>query len=308
MKLAPIVLFAYNRPWHTEQTLNALMLNKYADKSKLYIYCDGSKEDANKVDLNKINEVRTLVRKKKWCKKVIIIERDKNFGLANNVLDGISSVINKYKKVIVIEDDMITSKGFLDYMNFSLNYYEKELKVFHINGHNYKSNFQFVLDDYYFSKYMNCWGWATWKDRWDKLNKDYSQHYNKLVKDKNILHKYNYESSLDFHNQLLLNINNRINTWAILWYSTIFFNKGYCLTSKRSYVENIGLDGTGEHCLKIETKPKIKISNKTKTFKGGIEIKEKQKARLHLRLYYEFSKPLGFYKFFYRTIKKNIFR
>ena len=95
-KLAPIVLFVYNRPWHTRQTLEALSKNSLADQSILYIYADGAKENATDAQLNEIKEVRCLIREKKWCKQVEIIEREKNIGVENVMITGITEIINKY--------------------------------------------------------------------------------------------------------------------------------------------------------------------------------------------------------------------
>ena len=133
--LAPIVLFVYNRPWHTEQTLNALMQNELADQSVLYIYADGPKENATEEQLKKIEEVRHVIRTKKWCKEVHIIESEKNKGLADSIINGVTEIVNKYGKVIVLEDDIVTSKGFLKYMNEALELYKEEDKVYHISGY-----------------------------------------------------------------------------------------------------------------------------------------------------------------------------
>jgi len=116
-QLAPIVLFCYNRPWHVEQTLEALSKNELADQSILYIYCDGPKPDATEEQIAKIAEVRQVIRKKQWCKEIHIIENDKNKGLGTSIIDGVSEIIKIYKKVIVLEDDLLTSPFFLDYMN-----------------------------------------------------------------------------------------------------------------------------------------------------------------------------------------------
>ncbi len=175
--LAPIVLFVYNRPWHAEQTLKALMLNELANESELFIYCDGPKPNALEKELNKIIEVRQVIRKKKWCKEVAIIESDINLGLANSILKGVTEVVNKYGKIIVLEDDIVVTDDFLFFVNNSLYYFEKKKEVFHINGFNNESNLQYLLDDYYFLNFMSCWGWATWRDRWSQLNLDFSYFY-----------------------------------------------------------------------------------------------------------------------------------
>ncbi|MDO7172734.1 hypothetical protein [Mariniflexile sp. AS56] len=304
MDLAPIVLFVYNRPKHTLETLEALKSNEYSDKSILYIYADGAKETALTDDIKNIQEVRSIIKSKKWCKEIIIIEQQDNFGLAKSIINGVTEIIDKHGKIIVLEDDMVTSKYFLKYMNNSLNYYEIEKRIFHINGFNNQSNLQFVLDDYYMLNFMFCWGWGTWKDRWVKLDKDYKKHYDNLISDENLLRKFNYGTRMNGHEQLAANINKKIKTWAILWNCTIFFNNGLCLTSKKSYVQNIGLDGSGENCGK-DNFYDLKISDKIKPFTGNVKILEKKRSRLHLKLFSEYGRNFKLYKFLYRTLKKQ---
>jgi hypothetical protein len=190
-------------------------------------------------------------------------------------------------------------------MNYSLNYYKDEERVFHINGYNNQSNIQYFLDDYYFLNFMFCWGWGTWKDRWNKLDKNYKLHYNKLINNEGLLQKFNYGNKMNGQLQLSENINNKIKTWAILWNCSIFFNNGLCLTSKKSYVQNIGLDGSGENCENVNFY-NVKISKDIKPFKGNIEILEKNKSRLHLKLYSEYGSKMKWHKLLYRTLKKQL--
>lgn len=151
MALAPIVIFTYNRPWHTEQTLNALMQNVLADKSTLYIFCDGAKKDASKKDLNSIREVRGIVRANNWCKAVIIIEKDENLGLANSVISGVTEIIQEHGKVIVLEDDIITGKHFLEFMNTGLDCYKDENKVYGVSGYSFPATKR-IKDDTFFCR------------------------------------------------------------------------------------------------------------------------------------------------------------
>lgn len=306
MNLAPIVLFTYNRPTHTQKTLDALALNPEALESDLYIFSDGPKPSST--DLNNINEVIEIVKKENRFKNVFVHVSEKNMGLASSIIKGVTKVVEKYGKIVVLEDDIVVADSFLAFMNFSLNYYENEKKVFHINGHNVESKIQWILDDYYFTRYMNCWGWATWEDRWVKLNTNHLEHLEKLNENNNILRAFNYDNTLNFHEQLVLNIKGKITTWAILWYSTIFFCEGLCLTSKKSYVSNIGLDGSGVHCVKTNTNKKTRINTLIRPFVGGIKIKEQQKSRLHIQLYYQSLQPFGVIKFFLRKLKASIKR
>ena len=172
MNLAPIVLFVYNRPQHTLKTLEALMQNELAEKSELFIYCDGPKPNAKKEDLDKIDAVHTIILKKQWCKKVHIIKAEVNKGLANSIVAGVTEIVNRYGKIIVLEDDIVTSKGFLRYMNEALNLYENEPKIMHIGSYLPYTNSHKKLPETFLSRFMSCWGWATWKDRWDYYEKN----------------------------------------------------------------------------------------------------------------------------------------
>jgi len=136
-KLAPIVLFVYNRPLHTRQTLEALSKNILADESVLYIFADGAKEGASEKEITKIAEVRNIAKEGKWCKEVYLIERKENLGLANSVIQGATEIISKHGKVIVLEDDLLTSKGLLKYMKHALNLYEANENVMQISEHSF---------------------------------------------------------------------------------------------------------------------------------------------------------------------------
>lgn len=115
MKLAPITLFVYNRPDHTNKTIEALKKNKFAKESELFIFSDGPKKQE---DASKVKEVRKYLKTIDGFNDVFIKESEKNKGLANSIISGVTEVINKYRKVIVLEDDLITSPVFLEYMNF----------------------------------------------------------------------------------------------------------------------------------------------------------------------------------------------
>lgn len=240
MNLAPVILFVYNRPWHTEQTLNALALNNLADKSVLYIYCDGPKKDASEEDLKKINEISQLVKSKQWCKEVVVIQRDDNLGLAKNVIDGITTVINKYGRIIVLEDDLITSPQFLTYCNEGLEIYKNASNVYSINGYQFPIDFN-ISDTFLCPLATSSWGWATWKEKWDCFQHDIE--YKDLIQNHNFLmNRFNF-ANYDFASMI-----NNPKSWAIKWYYSVFIKNGLGLFVTKSLVINIGLDGSGENC------------------------------------------------------------
>ncbi|NNN84135.1 glycosyltransferase family 2 protein [Vibrio sp. A8-1] len=244
--LAPIVIFVYNRQWHTQQTIEALQKNELSDQSDLIIYSDGSKNDQSS---SQVQEVRNYLKTVSGFKTIKIIERDKNWGLAANIIDGVSEVINHYGKVIVMEDDIVTSPSYLSFMNQALEHYQNENKVWHISGWNYPLT-DGCNTDAFFWRVMNCWGWATWNDRWQHFNKDPKKLIDKWKEEK--IHRFNLDGTHDFWSQVLNNQSGKLNTWAIFWYATIFTNNGLCLNPYQSYVKNIGNDGTGENCGKVD--------------------------------------------------------
>jgi FkbM family methyltransferase len=244
--LAPIVLFVYNRPWHTEQTLDALKQNELADQSILYIFADGPKEDAKAEDIKKIQEVRQLLRREQWCREVHIIESYKNKGLADSIVFGVTDIVNKYGKIIVLEDDIVTSQGFLRYMNDALDFYKNEEKVFHISG--YMFPVRKKLPTTFFYNTASCWGWGTWVRAWNHFNGDTNFLISSLDQ-KDLKSKFNLENSYDFYSQLEANKNKSLKTWAVKWYASFFLQNGYALHPYPSLTKNIGHDGNGENCV-----------------------------------------------------------
>lgn len=241
MSLAPIVLFVFARPAHTSRTLEALASNHLAEQSNLIVYADAARNDS---ELEKVNAVRHLVRTARGFKSVTIIEREKNYGLARNIIEGVTEACNQYGRAIVVEDDLVTSPYFLQFMNAALERYQDNPEVWHISGWNYPIDPE-DLGDSFFWRVMNCWGWATWADRW----KHYQKNPEQLVAhwQAEEIERFNLGTA-DFWEQVLMNYSGKRDTWAIFWYATIFKHGGLCLNPARTLVQNIGHDGSGENC------------------------------------------------------------
>jgi len=240
--LSPIVLFVYNRPEETKRCLEALKKNVLAPDSHLIVFSDYSRDDAAE---NNVHQVREYLKNTSGFKKITIVERDRNFGLAASIIDGVTQIVNAYGRIIVLEDDLITSPFFLNYMNGALSYYEDRKKVWHINGWADPIDPE-NLGDTFLWRTMYCWGWATWANRW--------QHYEKNVEktirsfSKSEIRRLNLNGSVNFWRQIMDNKNGKINSWAIFWYTTIFKHNGLCLTPSVSFVKNIGFGVTGTNC------------------------------------------------------------
>jgi len=248
MNLAPIVLFVYNRPEHTLKTLESLFQNDLANDSILYIFADGPPANANLSESEKIKKTREVLKKKNWCKEVIIIESDINKGLADSILSGVTEIVNKYGKIIVLEDDLVLTKGFLKYMNEALTLYENENEVMQVSGNLLPILTEDVVNsESFFLKDLSCWGWATWKRAWDHLETDPKiliERIDSLPEGKK---RFNLDGSYDFYNDLYENLIGSKKTWAIKWQASVFLKNGLILFPFKSLVTNIGNDGSGVH-------------------------------------------------------------
>lgn len=261
MTLAPIVLFVYNRPFHAQQTIEALQKNELADESELFIYSDAAKnEEARK----SVDEVREYIETISGFKKVTVTKRQKNWGLANSIIEGVTKTVNEYGKIIVLEEDLVTSPYFLKFMNEALEFYKDERKIWHISGWNYSIKGD-GLEDVFTWRAMNCWGWATWSGRWSHYDKDAQKIATTFSREE--IKAFNIDGFYrDFWAQIKDNREKRIDTWAIFWYVTIFKNSGLCLNPVNTFVRNIGLDGSGENCINYDVYQKELNQNKNVRF------------------------------------------
>ena len=292
---APIVLFTYNRPWHTQQVLDALAQNEEAAESILYIFCDGAKVGSTSENLLKIEAVRTLIAAENRFKEVIIKVQLKNKGLANSIIDGVTEVVNIHGKVIVLEDDIVTSVGFLKYMNDALLFYHNNEKVMHISGYMYPHKEQ--LPETFFFNVPLCWGWATWSRAWSYFDNDSLRLWNEL-KYKNSFQDLDKFGGDYLSSQLAHNITGGLKTWFVKWHASVLLQKGYTLYPSSSLVDNIGFDNTGVH------------NGETKLFKNPlllervniepIELLENNQVQVIIKLFYDELRNKGSVK---RSIK-----
>ena len=240
MTLAPIALFVFNRLEHTRQTIDALQKNVLADQSDLIIFSDAPKTEAK---YEAVREVREYIHQIDGFKTVTIVERPINLGLANSVIDGVTSVVNRYRRVIVLEDDMVTSIYFLQYMNDGLNQYEKNEDVASIHGYVYPID---GLPETFFLRGADCWGWATWKDKWAMFEPDGIRLLDEL-KRRNLTKRFDFNSTYFYSKMLADQISGKNNSWAVRWHASAFLNNKYTLYPGKSLVLNIGNDGSGTH-------------------------------------------------------------
>lgn len=279
---APIVMFVYSRFWHTCQTIEALQKNVLADESELFIFSDAPKNDE---DVIKVAEVRKYIESIGGFKNVTVIKRSENFGLAKNIIEGVTEIVNKYGKIIVLEDDIVTSSYFLKYMNDALEIYKNEPRVMHISGYTPEISTD-DLPETYFIRFPSSWGWATWDRAWKFFKKDISVFHDFSRQE---IRAFNLDGAEDFWSQLKWNKKGKINTWGIFWYVSVFKQNGVCCYPAQSLVRNIGFDNTGVHCNRTNVyNINLRLESIT-TFES--RIVENRHALKHLRQFYLSIKP-----------------
>ncbi len=268
--LAPIALFVYNRPDHTRRTLSYLQKNTLAEESRLYIFSDGAKTEADKI---KVEEIRQLAKTVIGFKSVQLIERVENLGLANSVISGVTKLVNEYGKVIVFEDDLLSSPYTLQYFNEALNQYANEEKLMHIGAYMYELGDK-NLPETFFYRAATSWGWATWDRAWKYFEPDIDTLLHQF--DANKIHQFSIEGKMNFWKQMQQFKTGKNNSWAIRWYASIFLHGGLTLNPSQSLIHNIGHDGTGVHSNKENTY-RVQIAQKPITYFSN-EIKENVQA------------------------------
>lgn len=245
MSFAPVILFTYCRPIHTRQTVESLLANIESFDTDLIIYSDAPK---NELAIAGVQKTREYLRTISGFRTIQIIERSRNWGLANSIIDGVTSVINKYGRCIVVEDDLIASPYFLKYMNDALNLYESEERVISIHGYTYPVKEK--LPETFFVKNADCWGWATWKRGWDLFNKNAIELLS-TIETMKLCREFDFDSTYPYTDMLKAQIAGNVDSWAIRWYASAFVNNKLTLYPGRSLIFQNGMDGLGgTHCGK----------------------------------------------------------
>ncbi len=238
---APIALFVYNRPEHVRRTLDALAANELASESDLIVFSDGPK---NADDMEAVSAVRRTVGDASGFASVRVIESPVNKGLAASIISGVSKVLEDCRRIIVVEDDLLTSPYFLKFMNKALDFYEDEVKVCSIHG--YTPPVDAELPETFFIRGADCWGWATWKRAWDLFESDGRKLLDALDQE-SLSDAFDFDGAYPFRKMLEDQMAGRNDSWAIRWYASVFLAGGLTLYPGKSLVANIGLDASGAH-------------------------------------------------------------
>jgi hypothetical protein len=241
---APVVLFAYRRPDHLRRALDSLAANPGADRTALSIYCDGAKSEIDREAVERVREIALGMQGSSEFDSVRVIERDHNIGLAASVISGVTQILEDHESVIVMEDDLVVSPDFLEYMNQALELYVNNEEVISIHGFMY--SVPPVLPQTVFLRGADCWGWATWRRGWEIFEPDSAKLLRGLDKSPDRA-EFDFNGAFPYRQMLKDQADGTIDSWAIRWYASAFLANKLTLYPGQSLVENIGQEGSGTH-------------------------------------------------------------
>jgi hypothetical protein len=280
--MTPIILFTYARPDHTQRTVEALLRNPGVNVHDLIVYSDAPRTPDKAQDVAAVREYLQTIT---GFRSVTIHPRPHNYGLAKSIIAGVTEVLSSYERIIVLEDDMVSSPYFLSYMNEALDRFADNERVVSVHGYVYPV--QQALPEAFFLRGADCWGWATWRRGWAMFNPD-GQVLMDELKRRNLIKAFDFNGAYGYSQMLQSQINGTNDSWAIRWYASAFLADKLTLYPGRSLVNNIGNDGSGTHCGSNSTHDAVLSSRPINL--AGVEVKPSKLGFLAFESFYQQSK------------------
>ena len=285
IQYAPVIVFAYKRKSHLERCLVSLSECEGAKYTEVIVFSDGNK---NEKDLDDVTDVRICLEKWKDSgkfKNFEIVKREKNYGLAKSVISGVTEAFSEYERIIVVEDDLILAKDFLRYMSDGLKYYKDRKNYGSISAYTYDlKGLKKYKKDIYVLRKGDCWGWATWKDRWQNVDWELKD-FETYLADKSRRKDFSY-LEVGLEDQLIAQVEGRLDAWAARWIFHLFNNELVTVYPRVCRAVNIGLDGSGVNCSNYDISNKVLYSDKNVCHFEDLEVNkslEKEVSRLGKR-------------------------
>ena len=236
-----IIFFVYHRPAHTERVLAGLKQNQI---NKLYVFSDGPKDQA---DFPAVKEVRQLIDAIDWCQTEVIKSKG-NKGLVNSIVEGINYVLARHERIIVVEDDCVPTPGFIAFIEKCLEIYQDHRQIMSVSGYSWPVSIPIDYQyDLYFWYRFCPWGWGTWQRAWQYFSIDQTI-LSQINKSGLLREKLNLAGEDNLISMLKAQLAEGVNTWDVFWAINILINDGLCINPVKSYIQNIGYDGSGVHC------------------------------------------------------------
>lgn len=287
--LAPIALFVYRRPRETQQTLERLSQNYGIENSELFVYCDAPRSES---DVTAVKATRDIVKSRVWCPRTTLIERETNLGLAKSVILGVSELCERYGRVIVFEDDLLSARGTLQYFNTALNEFQGDDQVMQISGHAYNVKGIKADGSSFFLPFSASWGWATWARAWKHFDPN-ATGWERLLDDNALRHKFDADGNYFYTQMLVDQMRGKSDSWLLRWRWSVFLKDGLTLFPTNSLVRNIGFGPTATHTrrwLRWAASDNWNANNQISHFPKNAQV-DQEKWEAYKRHFGRFYKP-----------------
>jgi hypothetical protein len=235
-----IAIFAYRRPKHLSRAISALAACPEASGLPLIVYCDGPR---GTTDAAAVAATVAFARSIVGFGEVRTVAQESNQGLARSVVTGVTSTLQQFERIVVLEDDLVVAPTFLTYTLTALDRYQAQPRVGAVHGY---TPSLLGLPQHYFLRGGDCWGWATWRDRWPLYRADTADLISELHR-RRLAARFDSTGGAGMYLRLLKAHRGEWDSWAIRWHASLFLADRLCLHPGQSLITNIGLDGSGTH-------------------------------------------------------------
>ena len=241
MRSAAVAIFAYRRPNHLRKLLQSLSENYGVEEFQVYLFIDGPRTE---VDFELIQKVALTAEGFSNQLNLHVVSSSVNLGLATSIRSNVTKLFEKYDNLIVLEDDLILSKYFLMFMSDGLRAFVEDLSIAAVSGYSYPIST--LIEGGYILPGGDCWGWATWKDRWQAVNWD-AVKLKEELKNSGRIKSFNLNGNYDYFGMLVDSELGLIDSWAIYWHASMFLSGKYTYYPSQTLVLNTGMDESGTH-------------------------------------------------------------
>jgi hypothetical protein len=233
----------FNRPEPTRRVLEAV---RQARPGQLLVVADGPR--ANRPGESELcAQTRALFEGLDWDCEVLTHYAEANMGCKRRVGSGLQWVFATVPEAVILEDDCLPEPGFFRFCDEMLERYREDPRVHMVRGTNVLRGARVSGDSYYFSRFYNIWGWASWA----RAAQDYDYEMRRWpeLREAGFLERYLPKPEMvalvrHFFDETYAG---RIDTWDYQWSLNGWLRGAWSIVPEHNLVSNIGFGAGATH-------------------------------------------------------------
>jgi hypothetical protein len=243
----PVAFIIFNRPDLAEIVFEAI---RQAKPCQLFVIADGARFPE---EVEKCQQARAIIDRVDWDCQVLTNFSDVNLGCKYRISSGLDWVFSQVEDAIILEDDCLPAPSFFSFCQELLEKYRYDDRIMHIAGTNIQFGQSRTQYSYYFSKYAQIWGWASWKRAWQNYDVEIETWKEfKASEMIEFVHTNPYEQS--YWLEILERIyKNDLNTWDYQWIYHCWSQNGLSIIPAVNLISNIGFRADATHTTYLES-------------------------------------------------------